>query len=1575
MNRGDNTNTNTFSMGDNSQQTMDSTAQTAQTTFTQRTGQTTHFEDSQATGYTAREESTANYTLNFTTDTMDETAQPQSEYRQAPLASSQFYGVTNKQMVKHLTKRLQREVTPPKETTQEMIQRKDRNDLWQFLHNNNISQEEIDEISCEALSQKYHEAPLTCLTPQFISKLTILRQGLLQIDPSQQKRREQIFVNPTQFGILKRHLTESQMDTLVIYHEEEKVQFQNQPPKQNANIFTTKPLPNTPPFSHEDVYFDDRLSGLKISDSESNKSQTDQPGPQINKNPISQAEIDDLQQKFLEQLSQTNPSQPRNEPIENIFKRTSIPQNQPNVKDQIFGPNPNHPSTSRHSKLTEEEEREILQNIETAKRQGKMSEGKQFPQANVTFSQNDYDDMHRQMHEQEKKGLIRQSLYPNQERERRANNLPKPTICPFTLPGQQCPILTNTGQPREPTNMEKLATLKRDHPEIFEEVSKDYFDQKKQQAINQAKPYGSRDPQWFKQNEEQNKTPNTRSSLNATRTPTNVTRTPENRESFETPNTGSGSRKTLSTSGYSTKFQPEFHSSIKSNPWITDDEEENQNKGEQADLSSEASSEMNFTNVLGTTQNFHTPPTSPIKNPRQSHEIPQQAEYQRQQDIPMKPARQDQTYRKQNIPPRRPTEEHFEPPKRSRINEPENNPNSQHPRSAHMKENIMPQMDGNMDYQERGRPRERRRPPNSSTPRNSSPTTIHHNPPFVPGISPIMDQREADKTQYIEFLKKDREMRYNSQFKKVQAPLSDKDWFDIQQVEYQKYQQQKENQATMPVPDYNHQQREQFQRIIQEQSVVLDDLKSQAIDRLEKEKQDLQQKAKFYEERYEMMKISAAKNQSSEQWQPKLRVGTTEEQQLNLQFEKCDTDEASGQILTNVIELIRSMNDQRPRDPNFDHRLLQVERQAKDLTWETEHKKAQLKSTKPIAKLYKTELELPQLARSDDHYSQEVLRMLEARNITHAIPTFNPDIKPDADFTHTWRKILTYTNGSTLTENSYIKILLLVLDGQAYESVYNMVQANNSLSSILKTMTNLFCGKNTVIEDMRKLNKFVRNPLEPIEKTMSRAKLLVEKLKHVNSPISWPDISEKMLISILKQVISTPTRNHLNMEQFKLIKLGVTMDYRAMLDMVDTFEISHSQIPTTSKPIVLSSIDVAPCLPNEPTAPFEPSKGSISQLEQKVQDLEFLIVSSDQASKENPFFKTGLNKRDISLDRKSQGYQHDKDKAKEFANKLQEHRERRREKSREIMDKIRQRSRERSRTRNMEVENNQLSHTLPNTQPPAQQSTQPIQTQQNGYHPQNYQQQAQQNFAYNQHPQQSYQPMPPQMIDPAKTGFNYRARSSDRNQQPQNPMPQIQMRSNSGNRNSSNPQNSNPNYHQLDLLRNNSQTRQWQNQSQGYYPRSNSFNRNYPYGRPQSQERNGYYRGNSFNRNPYYRGNSYNNQYQYPPRSQSQERYYQQRQFNNNYYGRPNSRDRFLRPRSQSPSPRVHFNGQQMNHAYSKENFDARQGQKKKHFSNIHVDDQGETISFNIDKEKYIFCRDCRVVYTDQHTCPTPTKN
>ena len=239
-------------------------------------------------------------------------------------------------------------------------------------------------------------------------------------------------------------------------------------------------------------------------------------------------------------------------------------------------------------------------------------------------------------------------------------------------------------------------------------------------------------------------------------------------------------------------------------------------------------------------------------------------------------------------------------------------------------------------------------------------------------------------------------------------------------------------------------------------------------------------------------------------------------------------------------------------------------------------KKAALTHTKSVAETFKTSLRMPQLALTEANYTDAMRKKLEGKSVISAIKKFNPDKDPEADFTDTWNHILLYTKGFTLTASSYLDILLCLVEGNAYRSLMDMTNSNQSLPEILKTLCCLYSKRKTMLDLIQNINDFTRYANEIIEKTMSRATIVVEKVKDNFPPSEWKSNKDRMLQSILSQVISKATKAHLDAEERKCLRVGAQMSYQSKLDTVDTFEHANNELPRHSVATVINACTGTP---------------------------------------------------------------------------------------------------------------------------------------------------------------------------------------------------------------------------------------------------------------------------------------------------------------------------------------------------------------------------------------------------------------
>jgi len=243
---------------------------------------------------------------------------------------------------------------------------------------------------------------------------------------------------------------------------------------------------------------------------------------------------------------------------------------------------------------------------------------------------------------------------------------------------------------------------------------------------------------------------------------------------------------------------------------------------------------------------------------------------------------------------------------------------------------------------------------------------------------------------------------------------------------------------------------------------------------------------------------------------------------------------------------------------------------------ELDKKRAALVHTKSVAESFKTSLRMPPLALTEAGYTDALRKKLEGKNVVSAIRKFNPDKDPEADFTDTWNHILLYTKGFTLTTSSYLDILLYLLEGSAYRSLMDMTESKLGLAEILKTLCSLYSKRKTMLDLIQNINDFTRHANENIEKTMSRATIVIEKVRGNFPAAEWDSNRDRMLQSILSQVISKATKAHLDAEERKCLMVGAKMSYQSKLDTVDSFEHANNELPRHSVATVINACTGTP---------------------------------------------------------------------------------------------------------------------------------------------------------------------------------------------------------------------------------------------------------------------------------------------------------------------------------------------------------------------------------------------------------------
>jgi len=237
----------------------------------------------------------------------------------------------------------------------------------------------------------------------------------------------------------------------------------------------------------------------------------------------------------------------------------------------------------------------------------------------------------------------------------------------------------------------------------------------------------------------------------------------------------------------------------------------------------------------------------------------------------------------------------------------------------------------------------------------------------------------------------------------------------------------------------------------------------------------------------------------------------------------------------------------------------------------------EIEQSKQLATYYSPSLKVPPIYEYTDYNIPGTRELLQAKNVKAAIDSFNPDKNPNQDFGDTWKQVLLYTNGYKLDSKAYTGILNILVQGSASQDLYELSINNCDIIEVLTTMGDLYSKRRTIVDDMTDLNNFKRKPNEHIRTAMQRAKTMAERVKHLWPTIIWEETKRReILMSIMRQIVSEQTRRHLDHEEMKHWKAGLTIEYNALLDIVETYEHTKSQTPSIEKNLTINVCNGTP---------------------------------------------------------------------------------------------------------------------------------------------------------------------------------------------------------------------------------------------------------------------------------------------------------------------------------------------------------------------------------------------------------------
>jgi len=223
-------------------------------------------------------------------------------------------------------------------------------------------------------------------------------------------------------------------------------------------------------------------------------------------------------------------------------------------------------------------------------------------------------------------------------------------------------------------------------------------------------------------------------------------------------------------------------------------------------------------------------------------------------------------------------------------------------------------------------------------------------------------------------------------------------------------------------------------------------------------------------------------------------------------------------------------------------------------------KEMAIKRAKTLSQKFKVSIKQPVILPAPRDFERS-WGLMTAKNIRAAIPTFNPSDKYPKDFHDVWNAILQHGRGEYLQEEHYMRILGIVLQGDAGRTFSDLEEAGNNLHYILETLAELFATKRTLIEDQKAVDDFTRFKDEPLTTAMRRCNVMVQRLHPLHDEYSWPDTRQRLMRGVLKQILSSKTRKHLDMQEATAIEEGTHMNIQALISVADLYERCNDEVP------------------------------------------------------------------------------------------------------------------------------------------------------------------------------------------------------------------------------------------------------------------------------------------------------------------------------------------------------------------------------------------------------------------------------
>ena len=324
-------------------------------------------------------------------------------------------------------------------------------------------------------------------------------------------------------------------------------------------------------------------------------------------------------------------------------------------------------------------------------------------------------------------------------------------------------------------------------------------------------------------------------------------------------------------------------------------------------------------------------------------------------------------------------------------------------------------------------------------------------------------------------------------------------------------------------------------------------------------------------EQMQALKVDIAANPIKPE---KLSMLPQQQQQVKILHDNLTEAKVDLESKTFQLAMFEALNTQ--LNLGFDAQLQQSKESHIKQYRKWEEEKLKLQKADLLASKYLAALEMPDIKEPPPFYRREV-GLLDKKNIVRMITAYDDtNTNSTRSFKLVWSEILNFGRGEYLTEEEYKRILSVILHGNIAEDFRQMDKEERSLQEIINELCVLYDTTQTLDDYQHEVDNFKREKNESLKKAMARANKLVRRLEPLSRESAWPETYDNMRKSILRQIVASNTKAHIDMEESRLVKAGASYDVESLIRMAHEFEVYNNAVPTKEVQTVYQVASMAP---------------------------------------------------------------------------------------------------------------------------------------------------------------------------------------------------------------------------------------------------------------------------------------------------------------------------------------------------------------------------------------------------------------